>query len=207
MKDIVTSVTPYRISFAGGISDIGEYFEKHGGHVVSTTIDKYIYITTHRWNEDKYRIIYSEIEEVDNVDDIKHPLIRECIKYVGINEPLEIVSLSSVRGNNGLGSSSSFTVGLLNALYTLKGRHMNPTKLAEDACKIEVDIVGESVGYQDQYASAFGGLNSIIFKKDSVTVHPIFLDDDILNKLQDRILLFSTNIEEAVQFSNIQFIW
>ena len=151
---MIISRTPYRISFAGGLSDLENYYLHHdGGLVVSATINKYIYIILNDWDENKYKITYSKNEEVDDINKIKHPLVRECLKYVGIDKPIEIISASDIRGNSGLGSSSAFTVGLLNALYKYNGEQVNKYTLAENACDIEINILGEPIGKQDQYAS------------------------------------------------------
>lgn len=191
---MIISRTPYRISFAGGLSDLESYYSQRIGQVISTTIDKYIYITISKSPTNRYRTIYKQIEEVTDINKIQHPLIRECLKYVGIDEPIEIVSLADTVGGGGLGSSSSYTVGLLNALYRYMGIRTTKCKLAEDACKIEIDILKEPIGKQDQYAAAFGGLNKICFYKDRVGLNPINIDNNIYLKLQNNLLLFDTGI-------------
>ena len=192
---MIISKTPYRISFAGGLSDLESYYKHNNGYVVSTTIDKYMYITISKRYDGKSRLVYSNIEEVDDIDSIKHPLIRECLKYTNIKDDIEIISLADIPSGTGLGSSSAYTVGLLNALYTYTGKKFNKYKLAEDACKIEIELVGEPIGKQDQYASAFGGLNEFVFKNKSVKINPLLMDVNIINKLQESLMLFYTNIQ------------
>jgi len=187
---MIISKTPYRISFAGGLSDIPKYYEKNIGKVISTTIDKYVYITVNERFDGKFKITYLKGEEADCIDDIKHPIFRECLRYVGIKDALEVVSIADIPGGSGLGSSSSFTVGLLNTLYRYLGRDVNRCKLAEDACKIELDILGEPIGKQDQYAAAYGGLNYIEFNKKNVEVMPLPIDNTIYNILDDNLMLF-----------------
>ena len=194
MSNIIISSTPYRISFAGGMSDIPEYYNKYDGYVISTTINKYIYIVVHKWDEDKFKLSYSNSEEVDSVDDIKHPIIRECLKYMCITEPMEISSFGSVKGSSGLGSSSAFTVGLLNALYKYLKKPVNRYTLAEDACKIEIDTLGEPIGKQDQYIASYGGFNGITFTKDKVFMNPISINTDTLSLLNNNLMMFSTGI-------------
>lgn len=139
--------------------------------------------------------MYKKTEDVDCIDDIKHPLIRECMRMADIDEYLQIMVLADVPAGTGLGSSSAFTVGLLNALYTLKGINSNKYKLAEDACSIEIDILGEPIGKQDQYAAAFGGLNHYVFTNKKIKIHPILADIDTINNLQSSLMLFFSGIE------------
>jgi len=191
---MIISKTPYRLSLAGGLSDLENYYKHNDGFVISTTIDKYIYVMITKSHSDKFRVVYRDVETVSNINDIKHPIIRECLKYADIEEPLEIVSLADTVGGSGLGSSSAFTVGLLNALYTYKGITFNRSKLAEDACKIEIEILGEPIGKQDQYACTFGGLNKLIFNRKGVKISPVFTDIETYNKMQDNMLLFHTGM-------------
>lgn len=170
---MIISRTPLRISFAGGGSDLPAFYEQERGAVLSTTIDKYIYITVNRKFDDKIRVSYSVTEIVDDVNDLKHELVREAIKMAGLDGGLEITSIGDVPAGTGLGSSSSYTVGLLNALFAYQGILLTPRELAEKACQIEIDICGKPIGKQDQYAAAFGGLNYIEFHPNRVTVCPI----------------------------------
>ena len=170
---MIISRTPLRISFAGGGSDLKEYYKNGVGAVTSTAIDKYIYITVNKKFDDKIRISYSKTEIVDSIDEIKHDLIREALRLTNIDAVIEITSIADIPSKGtGLGSSSSFTVGLLNALYAYKGQHKSAEILAKEACKIEIDIVGEPIGKQDQYAAAYGGINHIQFNADGTVFVP-----------------------------------
>ena len=190
---MIISRTPLRISFAGGMTDIPKYYEKDYGAVTSTTINKYVYVTVNEKFIGKSRIAYKKYEEVDSVDQISHPIIRECLKYLNIKDKIEITTIADIPGGTGLGSSSAFTVGLLNALHKYKGYNANPKELAEEACHIEIDILKEPIGKQDQTAVAFGGLNHIIFTKDEVEVKPILLPERELKFLDTSLSLHYTN--------------
>jgi D-glycero-alpha-D-manno-heptose-7-phosphate kinase len=170
---MIISRTPLRISFVGGGTDLPAFYKHDKGAVVSATIDKYIYITVNGRFDNSIRASYSVTEIVTEVDQLKHELIREAIKMAGLDGGLEITSIGDVPAGTGLGSSSSYTVGLLNALYAYQGVLLPPDMLAKKACQIEIDICGKPIGKQDQYAAAFGGLNYIEFYKDRVTVCPI----------------------------------
>jgi D-glycero-alpha-D-manno-heptose-7-phosphate kinase len=163
---MIISKTPLRVSFAGGGSDLSAYY-KHGcGSVVSTAIDKYIYITVNRKFDDLIRVSYSKTEMVKNVDEIEHNIIREALKLVGIETGIEVVYMGDIplgTAGVGLGSSSSLAVGVLNALYASKGQNVSAEKLARDACRIEIDILKQPIGKQDQYIAAYGGLQHIRF--------------------------------------------
>jgi len=196
---MIISRTPMRMSFAGGGSDLPAYYKTGYGLVVSTAIDKYIYITVNKKFDDLIRVSYSATEIVDSVDKIEHNIIREAIKLVGIKKGIEVVYMGDVplgSAGIGLGSSSSLAVGVLNALYAYKGMHVSAGKLAIDACKIEIDILGHPIGKQDQYAAAYGGINSIQFNSDeSVFVDPIICGMETKKRIQKRILVFYTGIE------------
>lgn len=193
---MIISRTPLRISFAGGGSDLQAYYEKRFGAVVSTTIDKYIYITVNKKFDDKIRISYSKTEIVDDVDEIQHDLVREALRLTNINGGIEITSIADIPSKGtGLGSSSCFTVGLLNALYAYKGQHKSTGTLAKKACQIEIDIVGEPIGKQDQYASAYGGINYIQFNADeTVFVDPVICLKETKEQLNQNLLLFYTGL-------------
>jgi D-glycero-alpha-D-manno-heptose-7-phosphate kinase len=183
--------TPFRISFAGGGSDIDSFYTKSPGAVLSTTIDKYMYIMIHPYFHDKIRIKYSKTEDVDSINEIRHPLVRECLKFTGIEKGIEIASISDVPAGTGLGSSSAFTVGLLNALLAHKGKASTKEWLARNSCIIEIDKAKEPIGKQDQYAVSFGGLNYICFNSDgSVLVEPISLKPAIMRRLESSLLMF-----------------
>jgi D-glycero-alpha-D-manno-heptose-7-phosphate kinase len=188
---MIISRTPFRVSFAGGLSDIKDYYKHNYGAVTSTTIDKYMYITINKKFDEKIRVSYSQTEIVDKVEDIKHPLVRESLKMTQLKGGIEITSIADVPSGTGLGSSSSFTVGLLNALYAFKGEYKGAKELAKEACQIEIDILKEPIGKQDQYASAYGGLNNIRFNKDeSVFVNPIICKKQTKEKLNQNLLMF-----------------
>ena len=196
---MIISRTPMRISFAGGGSDLSVYYKTGYGLVISTAIDKYIYITVNKKFDDLIRVSYSTTEIVDSDDKIEHNIIREAIKLVGIEKGIEVVYMGDIplgSAGIGLGSSSSLAVGVLNALYAYKGMHISAKKLARDACKIEIDILGNPIGKQDQYAAAYGGLNSIRFNLDeSVFINPIICGTETKRQIQKRLLVFYTGIE------------
>lgn len=195
---MIISKTPLRISFFGGGTDLKEYYSKELGVVASTSIDKYIYITVNKRFDDSIRVSYSKTEIVDNVDMIEHPIVRQALKLVGIEKGIEITSIADIPAKTGLGSSSTFTVGLLNALYAYKGVCVNAETLARQACEIEIDILKEPIGKQDQYAAAYGGLNTIQFNNDeTVFVNPIICSKETKKFLNDNLLLFYTGITRS----------
>jgi D-glycero-alpha-D-manno-heptose-7-phosphate kinase len=199
MKKIITTATPQRISFAGGGTDINYFYEKHGGLVLSTTIDKFIYVTVKIHNKlfkEKYRLNYSITEHVDVLDDIKNEIARECIRFLEIDESLYISSTSDLPALSGLASSSSFAVGLLNALHKLKGDHISIAQLAEEACHIEINILKKPIGKQDQYAAAFGGVNLFTFKKDGTVLLAPVTNKNIYSIFENS-LLFYTDIQRS----------
>jgi len=189
---MIITRTPFRISFVGGGSDLEAFYCQSVGAVLSATIDKFMYISSHRFfDEDKIRVKYSRTETVTNVGDLQHPIVREVLGKFNIDGALEISSNADVRAGTGLGSSSSFTVGLLHNLYTGFGRLVTKNQLAEEACDIEINRLQEPIGKQDQYAAAFGGLNVIRFyPSGGVNVEPIHLEKEIYHRLQDNLLLF-----------------
>jgi len=189
---MIISRTPLRISFVGGGSDIPSFYEKQPGAVISTTINKYIYITINDNFDNNIRAKYSKTEVVEKYDNLRHPLIRECLKIAGIDSYIEITSLADIPSRGmGLGSSSSFTVGLLNALFAYKGKILDKKILAELACKVEIDILKHPIGKQDQYAAAYGGLNLFKFHKNKVIIRPI-KNTKLTNKLEENLLLMYT---------------
>jgi len=189
---MIISRTPFRVSFAGGGTDLPQFYQQHGhGEVVSVAIQKYIYIVIHPYFHDKIRIKYSKTEDVNSADEIKHPIVRECLKQVGVTTGIEIASFADVSSGTGLGSSSSFTVGLLHALYAYQGAEVSQKRLAEEACDIEINQLGEPIGKQDQYAAAYGGLNHFKFNKDeSVEVKKLSIDESLQEKMQQQLLLY-----------------
>jgi len=183
--------TPFRISFVGGGSDIDSFYRRHYGAVVSTTIDKYMYIMLHPYFHNKIRIKYSRTEDVDSINEIRHPLVRECLRLMKINSGVEIASIADIPARTGLGSSSAFTVGLLYALSVHNFKMRTKECLAKTACKIEIEKVKEPIGKQDQYTVSFGGLNYIRFGRDGkVEVEPIVLRPEIKKRLENNLLMF-----------------
>jgi len=184
---VIISRTPFRISLAGGGSDVRSFYQAETGQVLSTTIDKFIYVVVKRQAgivEYKYRVNWSQVEFRHHIDDIEHPIVRETLKYLEIDEPLEITTMADIPAKTGLGSSSAFTVGLLNALFALKGKHATKYKIASEAAHIEVDILGRKIGKQDHFAAAYGWLNVFTFYPDeSVAVDPVFHTKTVWEKL------------------------
>lgn len=191
---MIISKTPLRISFVGGGTDLRDFYRHQPGMVVSTAIDKYIYICIHKhFDGSSFLLKYSKVEEGSDINKIKHPLFREAMKLTGVNG-VEITSMSDVPVTGvGLGSSSSFAVGLLNALYAYKGEYKSAEKLARGACKIEIDILGGPIGKQDQYIAAYGGLKAFTFNpNEGVDIEGIPITDDIKKELDSNLLLFYT---------------
>lgn len=156
----VTTITPQRISFVGGGTDLPSFYKNHNGEVISSAIDKYIYVTVKQHSplfEEAYRLSYSKTEHVQSLDEIENSIARECLRLVSVEPPLYIATAADLPASSGLGSSSSFAVGLLHALHLLKGERVSAGQLAEEACHIEIDVLGNPIGKQDQYAAAFGG--------------------------------------------------
>jgi D-glycero-alpha-D-manno-heptose-7-phosphate kinase len=196
---MIISRTPLRISFAGGGSDLPPFYRHEPGAVVSTAIDKYIYITVNKKFDRRIRASYSVTEMVDSVDDLKHELIREALRMVGLDRGIEITSISDIpsRGT-GLGSSSTYTVGLLKALYAYKGQHVGAKRLAQEACQIEIEMCGKPIGKQDQYIAAYGGLQYIQFHPDeSVFADPLVCLPSTKTELQKRLLLLYTGLTRS----------
>mgnify|MGYP001565291725 CR=1 FL=1 len=196
---MIISKTPLRISFAGGGSDIGWFYEKFGGAVVSIAISKYIYITLNKKFDSKIRASYSQTEIVDRVDDLKHELIRESLKMAKIDGGIEITSISDIPSKGtGLGSSSSYTVGLLNALYAYKNRFVSAEKLARSACKVEIDVLDKPIGRQDQYIASYGGLRYFEFNPDStVSTELIICKPETKKRLEESLLMLYTGLTRS----------
>ena len=195
---MIISKTPVRLSFFGGGTDYPDYYLKHGGSVLSTTINKYIYITVNKLNEFsnyKFKIVYSNFEKCYNISEIQHPVIRACLTYLNIESPLEIHVISDLPAKSGLGSSSSFTVGLLNALFAYLGKEVSKKELAQMAIHIEKNILKERVGVQDQLAASFGGLNTMNFNKNGdLIVKPFDIPNTRLNELKESLVMYYTGI-------------
>jgi D-glycero-alpha-D-manno-heptose-7-phosphate kinase len=193
---MIISQTPLRISFAGGGTDIKDYYRQHEGWVISSAIDKYVFVIINdRFDNDIY-INYSQKERVSQVADIRHDLVREAMKKTGVEKGVEITTLADIPSEgSGLGSSSSVTVGLLNALYAYKGVSADAEKLAREACEIEIDILGKPIGKQDQYIAAYGGLRFFEFcKDDSVRTSKIDLQNGEKRAFGANVLLFYTGV-------------
>lgn len=196
---MIISKTPLRMSFAGGGSDLPVFYRKFGGAVVSTAIDKFVYVTVNKKFDDRIRVSYAKTEEAATPDKIKHPLVREALKMLSITGGVEITSIADIPGKgSGLGSSSAFTVGLLHALHAYACRYASAEQLARESCEIEIDRCGEPIGKQDQFAAAFGGFNFIEFyPDDSVSIEPIICKRETLQQLQDNTLVFYTGITRS----------
>jgi len=194
---MIITRTPLRISFFGGGTDYPAWYNEHGGAVLATTINKYCYINCRYqppFFENRYRIAYRQIELCRNVDEIQHPSVRGCLKYLGIQEGIEMVYAGDLPANSGLGSSSSFTVGLLNALYALQGKMVSQADLALRAIDLEQNVMHESVGSQDQMMAAHGGFRVVTFGRDQITTLPVILGAERLNLLQNHLMMFYTGI-------------
>lgn len=201
MKDrMFISKTPLRITFVGGGSDIKEYYSKYGrGSVLSAAINKFIYIVVNKKFDSKIRVSYSKTEIVDSVNKIEHPSVREALKLLEIEGGIEIVSISDIpSGGTGLGSSSTFLVGLLNALHAWKGEFVSPKELAEEAVKIEREILREPGGKQDQYMAAYGGIQQLEFYADEkVGVRPVISSTETIRNFERSLLLLYTGIQRS----------
>jgi D-glycero-alpha-D-manno-heptose-7-phosphate kinase len=190
---MIISQTPYRVSFAGGGTDLPAFSKYEYGAVLSTTIDQHMYVTIHRRFEPTIRISYSRTETAETIDEVQHDLIREAMRLIEIDEPLEITTIGDVPAGTGMGSSSSLAIGLLNALFAYKGQVVSRQRLAEMSCRIEIDLLRKPIGRQDQYAAAFGGLNYLRFNPDdTVDVEPVPCRPEILDELERRTLLLYT---------------
>jgi len=195
---MIISRTPFRVSFFGGGTDYPAWFEENGGSVLATTINKYCYITCRYlppFFEHKYRIVYSQVETVNKTEEIQHPVVRVALKMAGIEEGLEIHHDGDLPARAGLGSSSAFTVGMLNALYALKGSMIPKKRLAEEAIHLERNVLKESVGSQDQVLTALGGFKKIDFSTDhSISETPVIIGSERRSELESHLLLFYTGI-------------
>ena len=195
---MIISKTPFRISFFGGGTDYPEWYHENGGSVLATTIDKYCYISCRHlppFFEHKHRIVYSKIESVKTTEEIQHPVVRAVLSNLSITDGLEIHHDADLPARSGLGSSSSFTVGLINVLNALKGLQISKQDLAKQATYIEQKVLKETVGSQDQVLAAFGGFNRIDFRPDdSFNISPVIINKDLVEQLQSHMLLFFTGL-------------
>jgi len=191
---VIISRTPLRMSFVGGGSDLPSYYKRNGGAVLSTAIAKYMYVTVNKKFDDKIRLSYSITENVESLDHLKHPIAKNTLEMMGIRGGVEITSISDIPSQgSGLGSSSSYTVALLHALHKYKGIEISKEELGRLSSHIEINLCGENIGKQDQYAAAFGGLNFIEFNEDdSVNVEPVIIKANTLQKIEESIIVFYT---------------
>ena len=191
--------SPLRISLGGGGTDLPSYYRDHTGFLIAAAIDKYVYITLHQTFVDELIIKYSKLERVNAISDIEHPIIREALTHVGVRAPhLEITSMADIPSGTGLGSSGSFTTALLKALHTLKKNLVHPKELAEEACHIELNLLKEPIGKQDQYIAAYGGITCFRFlPNEQVEAWPLKIDQETLFNLEDNLLLFFTGYSRS----------
>jgi D-glycero-alpha-D-manno-heptose-7-phosphate kinase len=190
---MIISQAPYRVSFAGGGTDLPAFYRQEYGAVLSVAVDKHMYVTVSPRFEPSTRVAYSRTEIADSVAEIQHELVREALKLTGLGRHLEITTVGDVPAGTGMGSSSSLTVGLLLALQAYKGQIVSAKNLAEQACRIEIELLGKPIGKQDQYAAAFGGMNYIRFNPDgSVDVEPVPATPETMQEMQKRVLLLYT---------------
>jgi D-glycero-alpha-D-manno-heptose-7-phosphate kinase len=191
---MIITQTPYRVSFAGGGTDLPSFYQKEFGAVFSVAINKHMYVTLSHRFERSTRVAYSKTEICDTIDEIQHTIVREALRHLDLGPHLEITTIGDVPAGTGMGSSSTLTVGLLNALHAYKGDIVNRHKMAEEACHIEIDVLKKPIGRQDQYAAAFGGFNYLRFNPDHhVDVEPVPCRIENIRELEQRILLLYTN--------------
>jgi D-glycero-alpha-D-manno-heptose-7-phosphate kinase len=196
---MIISRSPLRISLGGGGTDLPSYYREHEGFLVAAAIDKYVYLTLHQTFGQDIIIKYSQLERVASADEIQHPIIREVLKMLGIKETnLELTSMADIPAGTGLGSSGSFTTALLKTLHAYKKNLVHPEELAEQACHIELDLLKEPIGKQDQYIAAYGGLTCFTFRKDGkVEAYPLQVSTETLYNLEDNLLLFFTGYSRS----------
>jgi D-glycero-alpha-D-manno-heptose-7-phosphate kinase len=191
---MIITRSPLRVSLGGGGTDLPSYYREHSGFVIAAAIDKYVYITLHRTFAQELILKYSKLERVKSVEEVQHPILREALRLTGVDVPhLEITSMADIPSGTGLGSSGSFTTALLKALHSYKKNLVHPQELAEQACQIELDLLKEPIGKQDQYIAAYGGLTCFRFlPNNQVEAWPLRIDTDTLYNLEDNLLLFFT---------------
>ncbi len=191
---MILSRAPVRITLGGGGTDLESYYSKDGGFLIGATINKYCAVMANKRFYDSILLTYSQMEIKDTVGDIEHRIFRESLRALGVEKGIELHSVADVPANCGLGTSSSFTVALINALHTYKRDFVSQKQLAEEACHIEIDILGEPIGKQDQYMAAFGGLTCLTFDKNGdVLAEPLRISNEALDHLEGNILFFFTN--------------
>ena len=196
---MIITRSPLRISLGGGGTDLPSYYREHGGFLIAAAIDKYIYINVHRRFVDGFLLKYSHLEEAATIEEIKHPIIREALRLAGVQERnLEITSMADIPAGTGLGSSGSFTTALLKAFHAHKKNLVHPAELAEQACQIELEKLGEPIGKQDQYIAAYGGITCFKFLPDGqVEAWPLKISEETLYNLEDNLLLFFTGYSRS----------
>lgn len=190
---MIITCSPLRISLGGGGTDLPSYYREHEGFLIAAAVDKHVYITVHEPFADQVIVKYSKLESVGTAGELQHPILREALALVGIETRIEIASMSDIPAGTGLGSSGSFTTALLRGLHLLKNNFVSPRELAEQACQIEIEKLGEPIGKQDQYIAAFGGVTCFTFRKDdTVAVEPLKADAETIGTLEDNLCLFFT---------------
>jgi D-glycero-alpha-D-manno-heptose-7-phosphate kinase len=195
---MIITRSPLRICLGGGGTDLPSYYRGHGGFVIAAAIDKHVYITVHEPFADQIILKYSQMEVVQTAGEVKHPIVREALKLVGVEGRVEIASMSDIPAGTGLGSSGSFTTALLRALHELNNDSVQPRTLAEQACHIEMDLLGEPIGKQDQYIAAFGGITAFTFHPDGeVEVARLKMAPETLANLEDNLMLFFTGLTRS----------
>src|SRR5262245_55986430 len=198
---MIISRTPYRISFFGGGTDYPAWYRKHGGTVLATSIDKYCYLTARflpPFFEHRIRVVYSKIENCHDIDEVAHPAVREILRFLRFDRGVEIHHDGDLPARSGIGSSSSFCVGLLHALYALQGRMPSKAQLAAESIRIEQELMQENVGSQDQVTAAYGGFNHIVFQPGGeISVRPVTISQQRMRELNDHLLLFFTGIKRT----------
>jgi D-glycero-alpha-D-manno-heptose-7-phosphate kinase len=195
---MIVSRAPVRFSLGGGGTDLPSYSREHGGFLVAAAIDKYIIVASNPRFYETIRLAYSKTETVESVDQIEHRLFREALRFTGVHRGIELVSVADVPANSGLGSSSSFTVALLNAIHAFKREYVSSEQLAREACHIEIDVLKEPIGKQDQYIAAYGGITAFTFNKDgSVDVERLHVKSEVLDELERNLIIFYSGIERA----------
>jgi D-glycero-alpha-D-manno-heptose-7-phosphate kinase len=208
---MIVSRAPVRFSLGGGGSDLPSYAALHGGFVVAAAIDKYIYVSANRRFYDSIRLAYSKTETVDSIEQIEHRVFREALRFSGVTQGIELSSIADCPANSGLGSSGTFAVALLNALHSYKHESVSSRQLAEEACRIEIDVLGQPSGKQDQFIAAYGGITAFTFNTDgSVEVERVPVQPELLAEFESNLLVFYSGVERAaasvlsVQGSNLR---
>jgi D-glycero-alpha-D-manno-heptose-7-phosphate kinase len=197
---LIISRAPFRFSLGGGGTDLPSYYGRFGGFVVSAAIDHYVYVTANKRFYESIRLAYSETEIVNDVAAIRHPIFREALKLTGIGDSIELTSVADLPSNSGLGSSSSFTVALLNALHAYKREFVSSKQLADEACELEMVRLGEPIGKQDQYIAAFGNVTALTIETDgTVHVEPVPVRDEVLDELENNLLIMYTGVERPAK--------